>query len=305
MKTRHKRQANQVYQALLAKQQTWSRPASTIDEWAEQFEELEADVGDRNRIEKVLEWYCDHGIGALFVPMVGNAESFRSKFDSVEAAMNRLAGQRLRYFDKVLDYDIKERRDGTVAQKECSRVMQRVQQQIDFVDDLANGRKRLPNLKANLRNGRKPPTATALTAEEKEFASRYVLASRELLYDLLLQNPANEAKLEQRIMSDKPFMRRLERYLTPAGDRDDSQQAAEHRRRHLLKPEPGKNPHKAQAEYKKGKRAYWLGKKVTTNPYHDGSLSAELWAEGWTAAKECERTNPKVAAEIIKTYRRK
>ena len=177
---RHRRQARQLYDALLEREQTWTRPTGVIDdEWATAFEELERDVGDRKRIQQVLDWYCDHGCGALYVPMIGNAEGFRTKFEQLAKAMDRLDGQRLRHFDDLIQYEINERRGGTTAQKECSRVMQRVQQQVDFVDDLANGRHRLPALKASLRNGKAPPKATRLTEAERELASKWVLVSRD------------------------------------------------------------------------------------------------------------------------------
>lgn len=213
MRVRHTRQAKQLYKSLLAKGQTWSRPATALDEWAEQFQLLECDFGDRERIQSVLDWFCDDGVGALFVPMVGNAESFRMKFQQIEQAMNRMATQQLRYFDDLIDYEIKDRKGGTDTQREHWRVMQRMQQQVAFVDDLAHGRIKLPQPSRNghSRNGK--PKPKGLTTLEKNRLSKYVLTSRELLWRLLMDNPANEAAFNARLMNDKQLKKRLNRYF--------------------------------------------------------------------------------------------
>jgi hypothetical protein len=204
MRPRYKQQSQQLYQAMLAKKQTWSRNAATLQEWAEQFEQLEQEVGSRKRIQKVLDWYCKFGCGALFVPLIGTAETFREKFQQLEGAMERLQGQQLRYFDDVVQYDIQERKTGSKAQRECSRVMQRVQQQIEYIDDLANGRTKLPKAKPS-RNGQ--ASNGKLHIELKD----YVLASREFLWQLIVANPAAEAEWHRRIRRSRKVQKFIDK----------------------------------------------------------------------------------------------
>ncbi len=194
----HAKQAQQLYQALFHRGQTWTRNASTLSDWASQFEELLSNVGSRRRIQKVLDWYCSQGCGALFVPLIGNAESFRTKFEQIDKARKRLKGQTLRYFDDVLQYEICERQTGSQAQKECSRVMQRVQQQIEFVDDLAHGRIKLPKPKAASRNGH-TSNGKALTKTEKQTLADWLIVSREALFQLMMQNPVNQKALQRKV----------------------------------------------------------------------------------------------------------
>jgi exonuclease VII small subunit len=145
---RHRQQAKQLYNALKDRGQTWTQSAATLKEWAEAFADLEDDVEDRKRIQRVLDWYCSTGIGALFVPMAYTAQAFRTKFEQIDHARIRSKTQTLRYFDDFLDYEINERRSGTETQKECNRVLQKVQQQVEFVDALAHKRVKLPTAKS-------------------------------------------------------------------------------------------------------------------------------------------------------------
>jgi hypothetical protein len=217
---RHLQQAQQLYGTLKRKGQTWSRNAATLAEWAEQFERLESTIGSRKRIQRLLDWYTTKGCGALYVPLLGNGESFRQKFEQLDQARIRLKNQTLRYFDDVLDYNIIERPTGSRAQKECNRVMQRVQQQIQFIDDLAHGRAKLPPPKAALRNGHSSNGHTTngkatkpLTKAERELASNYLLISREAVWQLLMQNPANQEEFTDRLRNHSPKLNRWFKHI--------------------------------------------------------------------------------------------
>lgn len=63
-----------------------------ITSWAKSFELLSKIEGVANeRIENALSWYADH-IGEAYVPVVESGDSFRKKFLSIEAAMQRDGG---------------------------------------------------------------------------------------------------------------------------------------------------------------------------------------------------------------------
>ncbi len=205
---RHAAQATQLYEALKAKGQTWTRNAATLDEWAAEFQKLESDIGSRKRIARALDWYCNEGCGALFVPMALNAETFRSKFEQVDAARKRLKGQQLRYFDDVVKYQILPRNSGSVAQREYSACIQKVEQQIQFVDDLAHNRVKLP---AVIRNGQ-PSSNGKLTKTEKERLADFCIVSRDHLLDLMMQNPEKQKEWDQ-WMETSGVGKRLDAYM--------------------------------------------------------------------------------------------
>ena len=48
---RYQRQAKQLYEALLARGQTWTRSPDALAGWAEQFEQLEIMVRNRKKIQ--------------------------------------------------------------------------------------------------------------------------------------------------------------------------------------------------------------------------------------------------------------
>lgn len=57
--------------------------------WSNQFRQLrQALNNDTQRIQKALDWYSKH-IGKEYVPIIHSAQSFRMKFDSLEAAIAR------------------------------------------------------------------------------------------------------------------------------------------------------------------------------------------------------------------------
>ena len=195
----HKHQAQQLCKALLKRDQTWSRHQTVLDEWAEQFQELESDIGSRKRIQRLLDWYCDHGCGALFVPMIGDAQGFRIKFEQLDAAPKRLKGQQLQYFDDILDYNIQERCSGSKAQKDCNRVFQRVRQQIEYVDALAKGRVKLP----------KARKAKPLSKRKRIVLGRVVAIDRERLWEMIWQSPAVQQEFTRRLMYESPKLHKF------------------------------------------------------------------------------------------------
>jgi hypothetical protein len=197
MNKRFKQQANQLYEALRTRGQTWTRNKATINEWADCFEEL-AEERNRKRVQKVLDWYCDHGCGAVYVPLLGGAEAFRDKFDQLTKVMKRMENQPLRYFDDILDYRITATH-GSPIQREHQTVVQKVQQQIAFIDDLCHGRAKLPAVKAAMRKEKKSDEEKPLTKKELERLSRLVIVDRDVLWSLLMQVPGSGAF---RIQSD-------------------------------------------------------------------------------------------------------
>lgn len=64
--------------------QKWRRSS-----WADQFRILRSELqGDTAKIKKVMDWYT-RNIGKMYVPVAYSAETFRTKFDQIEAAMMR------------------------------------------------------------------------------------------------------------------------------------------------------------------------------------------------------------------------
>src|SRR5689334_1295703 len=102
---RHEAQAQQLYAALKRNGQTWTRDAATLATWAEVFEDLEG-TASRKRIARCLDWFCNEGCGALYVPLIGTAATFADKFELIDEARLRLKSQELRYFDDVMKYRI-------------------------------------------------------------------------------------------------------------------------------------------------------------------------------------------------------
>lgn len=67
---------------------TTTRPIR-VDKWADHFRKLrQVDSVQPARIRRVLDWYADH-MGGPYVPVAPSAQSFRSKFFQIEAAMQR------------------------------------------------------------------------------------------------------------------------------------------------------------------------------------------------------------------------
>lgn len=200
-KIRHKRWTNQLLKALLAKGQTWDRDDATKDSWAEDFALLESEVG-RERLERCLNWYCKDGCGALFVPLIGNAETFRCKFEQLDAARKRLRGKPLQYFDDILDYKIQSRRTGSKVQRQHARVMQKMQQRVQFIDDLAHGRAKLPPIRPTFKihKPKQRPYSPFLAKarkrwneEQREQLDKLLEVDRDVMWKLLMENPTNQA----------------------------------------------------------------------------------------------------------------
>lgn len=192
MKRKYIRQAKQLYKALKQKGQTWTRNRAQLTGWAVEFQEMREDEEiSAKRIQRVLDWYCEHGIGALYVPLVGTAESFRARFDDVDEARERLADQELHYFDDYLDYRFSVGR-GTPIQREYRQVMQKVEQQIQYVDDLAHNRVKPPKRKAK---------AKRLKVEPK-LLRRMVIVDREYLWGLLMLVPGAAQEFQNRLKRD-------------------------------------------------------------------------------------------------------
>lgn len=59
-----------------------------LSSWSTHFRKLRQTFNDDLRIDKVLEWYCQH-INAEFVPIAHSAAGFRNKFPAIEMAMVR------------------------------------------------------------------------------------------------------------------------------------------------------------------------------------------------------------------------
>ncbi len=213
-----KKQAQQLYQALYRKGQTWTRPTETIaEEWAEQFQNLATRYGDQ-LITKVLTWYCTKGCGAIFVPIIGSAEAFCTKFDAINAARKRLRGQTLRYFDDVLKYKIQPRHTGSQAQKEHAVCVQRLQQQCELVDALVNKRVTLPaptpQFATNGHSGngkpkkRKPKVIyspflakarRSMTREQKDRLDALLTINREQMWQMIFSVPSRQQEFYRRL----------------------------------------------------------------------------------------------------------
>jgi len=68
-------------------------PPSRLHSWATEFRKLvEVEGVDRERVQRVLDWYGG-SIGGQYVPVVESGASFRHKFLRLEAAMEREQGQ--------------------------------------------------------------------------------------------------------------------------------------------------------------------------------------------------------------------
>lgn len=203
MKKRFVRQARQLYRALKRRGQTWTRSSETLHGWARRFETLEFwDDVSRKRIQRVLDWYCKVGIGAIYCPIACTGDSFCDRFDEIEDARENLKSQAIRYFDEVLTYKIRPTR-GSERQQECKRVCQKIEQQVEFVDALKHGRKKLP--KAN-------PVAKPRAKERKQLR-RLLIIDRDLLWDLLMQQPG-QAEAFTDLLAEKGVFKKLARWAS-------------------------------------------------------------------------------------------
>ncbi len=325
MNSLYRKQANQLFTALYKRGQTWTRPTETInEEWAEQFQNLATRYGDE-LITKVLNWYTEKGCGAIFVPIVGSAEAFCTKFDAINAARKRLRGQTLRYFDDILKYSITPRHSGSQAQKEHAECVQRLQQQCELVDALVNKRVTLPaptpQFATNGHSGNGKPkkkkvkyspflakARRSMTREQKDRLDALLTINREQLWQLIFSVPSRQQEFYQRLEKSGWFEK--VKALAKSDDTDDDYVEPskptdpDAARRKRLAPSPGHNPRKRQREYKQGKAAFWQGERRAKNPYSAKTLSYQLWNEGWCAAEQCDKTNQYVAADMKAKYRK-
>lgn len=202
MKRQYRKQAEQLYVALKAKNQTWTRNRDTLHCWARCFESLERDAEvSPKRIQRILNWYTTVGIGALYCPLVNTGESFCARFEDVADARVNLKTQTIHYYDDLIDYKFRKLK-GSRIQQEYQFVTQRIEQQIQLVDDLTHGRKKLSKL---LKAKRAKPVAKRGAKDQKRLG-RLLIVNRELLYQLILERPG--AKQELTVHMDKLFARK-------------------------------------------------------------------------------------------------
>ena len=138
MQSLHKNRAKQLYKALRSRGLTWYQDIMELLVWAEHFRDLENQGIDPKRLQRVLDWYCKEGMGAIYVPLAGNASTFCRKFEQIEGAKDRSKGQTLQYFDDVMEFDY------DLVANERQACLYKVAQIVQFVDDLAHGRVKLP-----------------------------------------------------------------------------------------------------------------------------------------------------------------
>lgn len=201
----YRRQAKQLYRALKARGQTWTRTRAQLTAWADQFRELREDEEvSAKRIQRALDWYCERGVGALYVPLVCTGEAFRERFDELDEARKRLKDQTLRYFDDVLDYRFSTCR-GTPIQCEYRKASEKLQQQIELVDDLANSRVKLPKVK-------KQKAVERPSKEEQRVLRRLLIVDRELVWRLLMDVPGAAEGFERRLKK-AGLHKRIRRYI--------------------------------------------------------------------------------------------
>lgn len=206
MKRKYIRQAKQLYKALKQKGQTWTRTRAQLTGWAVEFQEMREDEEiSAKRIQRVLDWYCQHGIGAIYVPIACTGESFREKFDDIDEARKRLKGQPLRYFDDVLNYRYSVYR-GTPTQREYRKASEKVQQQVELVDDLAHGRAKLPKEKKRKAATERP------TKKQQRMLRRLLIIDREILWSVLMDVPGAAASFDRQLVEARVH-RRWRRFL--------------------------------------------------------------------------------------------
>ena len=135
---------------------------------------------------RVLDWYCQHGCGALYVPIVGTGESFCDRFDAIAESRSNLRNQQLIYFDDVLQYRFRKIQGSRVHQ-EYQQVSQRIEQQIKLVDDLVHKRRRLPKAK--------PKAKATIRKQQREQLRELLIVDRDILWRLVMERPGVDLEL--------------------------------------------------------------------------------------------------------------